>query len=137
MLMDCRGMILSKHKIEQAIVLSQAFSGHLARPETDMSLLLWPEKLSRKVDHLMEEVSAQCRTFKSFLGCLTDIEFRELQALMFIGRGDYRPEEFEKAFDETWVDGDRELEILYMMGKAAAPEHFAEGFEKLNRARMI
>ncbi len=130
-------MTLSKHKIEQAIVLSQALKGHLARPETDMSHLLWPEKLSRQLGHLMEEVSIQCRTLKSFLRCLTDIEFRELQALMFIGRGDYRPEEFDKAFDETWMEGDRELEILYMMGKATAPDHFAEGFEKLNRARMI
>jgi hypothetical protein len=53
------------------------------------------------------------------------------------GRGDYPLEDFHKALEETWVDADRELEVEYMLGKMSVPEHFADGFEKLSRARMI
>lgn len=51
---------------------------------------------------------------KTVLGWLSE-EIRELQAIMFIGRGDHAPEYFTKA-----------LEAL-----------LADGLEKLNPARMV
>jgi hypothetical protein len=78
-------MTLTKEQIEKAIALSRAFNDALpASPEGPVSaraLLNTPDNI---------ESFPEFQALKAFLHALSEVELRELQAIMFIGRGDSR-----------------------------------------------
>jgi hypothetical protein len=135
-------MKLTKLQIESAIALEQAWSDYLESTKTpeeaDLGILISRDtagallKKSRAI-----EASKPCGDFKEFLRTLSNEEFRELQAIMLIGRGDYKPTDFQKAYDELGIAPNREQDVSYVMEKMGAANYFADGFEKLNIARMI
>jgi Protein of unknown function (DUF3775) len=129
-------MELTKQKIEQAIALSQAF-GRFISPGKDTPWVISVQEMPGKLEMHAIEASEEFQALKAFFHCLSDIELRELQALMFIGRGDYPAIEFRQVFDAIGLNENREDEKNYMIHKISAADYLAEGFEKLNRARMI
>jgi glycine/D-amino acid oxidase-like deaminating enzyme len=52
---------------------------------------------------------------------------RELAALFWIGRGDFKPDQFTKAFDEAYDEG---LLIHYLRAKIQIGETAMKGYEK-------
>lgn len=135
-------MILSKEQIEEAIALEQAWSDYLVSTQTseeaDLGIIVSSDTVGARMEQLAAmEASQQCRALKEFLRSRSDEQFRELQAVMFIGRGDYKPTEFQKACDEPGLAPDREQDVSYVMEKMGVSNYFADGFEKLNIARVI
>jgi hypothetical protein len=135
-------MTLTKEQLEKAMALEEAFTAFLRNGQTpeeaDLGILISRDNIGKHFEDLRKmEESQQYKDFKEFLGGLSNDEFRELQAVMFIGRGDYKAAEFERACSEPGLSNDRNQDIAYIMEKAGAGNYFADGFEKLNLARMI
>jgi Protein of unknown function (DUF3775) len=129
-------MELTKQKIEQAIALSQAFSRFIS-PGKDTPSVISVQEMPGKLEMHAIEASEEFRALKAYFHCLSDVELRELQAIMFIGRGDYPAIEFRQVFEAIGLNKNRDDEENYMIHKISAADYLAEGFEKLNRARMI
>jgi len=135
-------MKLTKLQIEKAIFLAQAWDDLVesTRPPEDaqIGIVLTPKRIGRTSKRIVAiEASQQCQDYKKFLRGLSDQEFRELQAVMFIGRGDYEPTEYQKACDAPGLAPVRELDVSYLIEKTGVGDYFADGFEKLNGSGMI
>ena len=131
-------MELTKHKIEQAITLSQAFSNYLTASYDKLPFVITAPQLSAFTETMRTiDASQEGGALKSFLDSLSLVGLRELQAIMFIGRGDFPAKEFTRAFEASRLSGNRNNEASYIMHKMTAPDYLADGFEKLNKARMI
>jgi hypothetical protein len=129
-------MRLTKHQIKKAIAYEKAWSSYLNGTKTSEGTLI-SSLTGEQIDRLRAiEASPECRAFKEFLRSLSNQEFRELQAVMLIGRGDYQVTEFQRACDEPGLDADRENDVRYVIEKVEA-NYFANGFEKLTTARII
>src|SRR3954464_11587331 len=113
-------MILTKEDIEKAIALEHACSDFYKNnqiPETE-DVVLSGQMLWDRMDQFeSREAAPEIVAFKEFLHSLSNDQFRELQAVMFIGRGDYKPTEFQEACDEPGLSKNREEDVLYVMEK--------------------
>jgi hypothetical protein len=79
----------------------------------------------------------QFRELKAFLRSLSDIERREILALISVGYGSWPAKDFQSAFDHAAAGREPNDEICFIATNLFAVDELAEGFEKLNRAGII
>jgi hypothetical protein len=80
---------------------------------------------------------AAFQELESLLYSLSETELREVLALIFVGCGPWPAEDFQTAFEQTLVRRDHAKEISFIAANLIASDNLAEGFEKLNRARIV
>jgi Protein of unknown function (DUF3775) len=132
-------MTLTKQQIEKAISLFDYYRAAHDRifPPSDLGTI-WPGDPAERMSGINQLYdSDECKKLSEFLRSLKDDELREFQAVMFIGRGDYDAKDLEQAIAETDIATDRQQEIDYILEKSDFGGYLADGFEQLNRARMI
>jgi hypothetical protein len=134
-----KNMQLTKEKIENAITLEEAWSDYLVSTKTpdeaDLGLAYQSNKWREQL--LKAEGTQQCKKLKAFLRGLSDPEFCELKVFMWIGRGEYKPTEFQEIYEQTSMAANKEEEVSYMIEKMESANYLRDGFEKLNNARII
>jgi hypothetical protein len=99
---------------------------------------VWPGDPADRISRISQLFdSPECKRLSDFLRSLTDDELRELQVVMFIGRGDYGPTDWDQAVSDTSIAANRQQEVDYILEKSDFGGCLADGFEELNRSRMI
>jgi hypothetical protein len=83
------------------------------------------------------EATSEFITFKRFLTDLGPEEMRELQGLMYLGRGDFTTTRFWEDCSALRMHSDRAVEAAHVMSKGRLIDYLSEGFEKLNRSRLV
>ena len=141
-------MKLTKRKIDRIVALSERCFEYLMSyaPHNGLLVHLPPKPDCTEVGCIMDSMvnglreitpCAEFQELRRFLSRLSDTELRELLALIFIGRGPWAAEEFDTAFENALIGSDRDTEISFIAANLLASDDLAEGFEKLNRARVI
>jgi hypothetical protein len=141
-------MKITKRKIERLIALSEACFEHLFSNERrhshspHFSPKMGSFGFEQVMDGMLDGVSAlqTCQPFQelsAFLRALSDIERREVLALICVGYGSTSAPDFQSAFDSARVGRDREDELCFIAANLFSADDLAEGFEKLNRARVV
>jgi len=134
-----RPLTISKSKIDRAIVLASAFAAKRDELMPPANGLVDVVDLIKECGPKMKifEATAEYGRFHEFLVGLTSAEMRELQALMYLGRGDWSPKEFWSECDRLPMDVDPNVEAQHVMEKAPFVDYVSDGFEVLNQNRIV
>jgi hypothetical protein len=130
-----RRLTLTKAKIDRAVILARKYYE------------AFPPDVSGEPRNLFEvdsgaEVGAEnqviAELFNEFLVALSPQEMRELQSMMYLGRGDFPAAAFWTECDELDMDDDPEREADHVTAKAAVlVDYLYEGFSRINLGRII
>lgn len=140
-LIQAKTLTLSKAKIDRAVRLAAAFwekEKELMPPSNaivHVTDLLADSSLSLKMEEFKN--TAEYARFHEYLLGLSPAEMRELQALMYLGRGDWKLQDFWQECEDLRMENDPEREAQHVMEKAPFVEYISAGFEVLNRKRII
>ncbi len=133
--MSSRKLAITKEKIDRAVILARKYRETFP-PDTSPE----PRSLADFHNGLnpTDEELAIAELFYDFLLRLSPEEMRELQALMYLGRGDYRPENFWDECDHLSMDDDQEIETNHVLSKSAVlVDYLFEGFSRMNRGGLV
>jgi hypothetical protein len=79
----------------------------------------------------------EAKALTTYLEALSLDQIKELQVLMYTGRGDYDAREWRRACGELPMSGNKEVEIEQLIEKTPLAEYLMDGFDQINLARII
>jgi hypothetical protein len=83
------------------------------------------------------ENTSEAKELYKFLSGFSLQQLKELQVMMYVGRGDYEAAQWEQACGHIHMTENKELEIGQLVEKTCLNDYLADGFERLNTARII
>ena len=134
--MNARKLSLEKATVEQVILLAHALN---EKADTIFPPTEGPTKFSPDEEAKLAELEAspEYTAMKQFLAELRPQEMRELQALMYLGRGDFEVSRFWEDCSALRMHKDSAVEASHVMSKGRLIDYLSNGFEKLNRGRLV
>lgn len=111
-------MLQLKHdKLNRGVALAKAYCEYMAQKfppsHEPQDIMAGLEEAIEKGEGCSDSI--QFQEFEYFLNGLSDRELKEFQTLMYLGRGDFLPEEFEETLTSMHWDEDRNHEVNQIM----------------------
>lgn len=120
-------MRLSRHRLETVLAQMHAVRGQV-RPDVD-------DPASNGIDDDMVEIlndrGPERPLLSQMLAAMSERELHEVIALLWIGRGDYEPEEWDRAMENV-PEYVNEPPVDHVLGTPLAAEHIEEGLEQMS-----
>lgn len=83
------------------------------------------------------EETNEAKALNDYLLGLSLEQIKELQVMMYIGRGDYEARDWLQACDDIPMTDNKDVEIEQLLEKTPLADYLMDGFEMLNSKRIV